>query len=294
MAKVYTEVSPADSKYALPQHAAVMRITHEMAGDWLDYRTRPGSGHQRKVSPKTVERYTQIMNAGGWRLTPQGLIFDIEGWCIDGQHRLQALRNSTLDELEFWVHPNEAADIFAMLDVGYTRQARQLYIGQYSSAITSAVRYLGRELGKYISTMPPQTALDMVEDWPELVTHARHAQISQQRARIPASPHLAVIAQVERTLYRDKIDPWFEGIITGADMQRGDPRLQLRERFVGKSGRNKPEYVYNLTAKAWNLHASGERVQYLTWRETEGPVPILGFNPEDRAVVPSQIVLDGM
>lgn len=294
MATVYREIGPADSKFPLPAHAAVFTVTHEMAGDWLDYRCRPGTGHQRKMSPKAVKRYTDVMNAGGWRLTPQGLIFDAEGWCIDGQHRLQALRDSVLDELKFWVYPNEAADIFAVLDVGFVRQARQLYIGRYASAITSAVRYLGKDLGKYVDTMPPQTALDMVDDWPELVTHARHAQLSQQHARIPAAPHLAVIAQAERTEHRDMIPGWFDAVITGADVSKGDPRLQLRERFRNRSGRHKPEYVYNTVAKAWNLYATGDRAQFLTWRESEGPIAITGFDAEYRAKVPSQIILDGM
>lgn len=294
MVQVYREVGPADSKFALPANARVMTITHEMAGDWLDYRCRPGSGHQRKVSPRAVKKYTRDMDAGIWRLTPQGLIFDSEGWCIDGQHRLQALRDSKLDELQFWVYPNEAADIFAVLDVGFTRQARQLYIGQYASSITSAVRYLGEPMGKYIDTMSPQTALDMVDDWPELVTHARHAQLAQQHAKIPAAAHLAVIAQAERTEYRDMIGPWFEAIITGADLQKGDPRLQFRERFKNRSGRNVPGYVYNLAVKGWNYYVTGERTQHLVWRESEGPIPVVGFDPTTKAKVPSQILLEGM
>lgn len=269
-------IGPWLSRYPLPSTMGVYVVTHDMAGDWLDYRSRPGTEHQRKLSATKVNQYTAVMNAGNWKLHPQGLIFDTEGWLFNGQHRLQALRNSDLAELEFYIFPDQASDLFSVIDTGAVRQARQLYNGKYASIITAAPRYLGAELGRYITTMTPQEQLLQVERWPELTTHANNAQAAQIKLRIPGAPHLAVMAQAERTEYRDKLPSWWDGILHGIGLTAGDPRLQLRERYIHQRGRKSPENVYNTIMKAWNLHARGERMQYLVWREVEGMIPIVG------------------
>lgn len=272
-------ITPELSKYPLPDAPAIVTVTHDMAGDWLDNRCRPGTAHQRKMIPSKINQYSADMDAGLWMLTPQGLIFDLEGWCIDGQNRLQAFRNSKLTELDFWVYPDQSATIFPVLDAGARREARQLFTGQYSTLITSAPRYLGEERGRYITTMTPQRALREVDKWPELATHARLVQMAQQRSKIPGAAHLAVIAQAERSPLRHMIQSWFDGVIHGLDLSYGDPRRHVRERFNSArvwAGRRKPETVYNTLAKAWNAHAKGEKIQTLAWREDEGMIPILG------------------
>jgi hypothetical protein len=277
-----TEPGPWLSKYVLPFHPQIMVVTHEMAGDWLDNRSRPGTAHQRKLSAKKVAGYTEAMNAGKWRLTPQGLIFDTEGWMFNGQHRLQALRNSDLESLDFWVFPNEAADLFALVDTGAVRMARQLYSGSYSSVITSAPRYLGKgKIGEYITTMAPADVLSAVDDWPELVTHAASVAAAQQKLKIPGAPHLAILAQAERTEHRDKILSWINGLVRGTDLAAGDPRLHVRDRFLTMAGRRTPELTYNLLAKAWNAHVKEAKLQVLVWRAVEGTVPVLGFTERE-------------
>lgn len=282
MEKKLQQIGPWLSKYPLPPQAGIITVTHDMAGDWLDYRSRPGTEHQRKIVKAKVAQYTAEMDAGRWRTTPQGLIFDTEGWMFNGQHRLQALRDSTLESLDFWVFPDEAADLFALVDTGAMRQARQLYSGQYSTAVTSGPRYLepGR-IGEYIGTMPPALVLQRVQEWPELVTHAAGVAGAQQKLRIPSGPHLAVLAQAERTVHREKIPDWIVGIMYGANLEAGDTRLHLRDRFRNQLGRRQPEANYNLIAKAWNHYARGEKVQILSWRNTDDIVKIEGFTPRE-------------
>jgi len=275
------EIGPWLSTFALPSRPQIMTVTHDMAGDWLDYRSRPGTEHQRKLSGPKVAAYTAEMNAGRWRVTPQGLIFDSEGWMFNGQHRMQALRNSVLDELDFWVFPNEAADLFALIDTPAVRQARQLYNGRYSGVITSTPRYLmaGR-VGQYVTTMTPAAVLEEVAKWPELVTHAAAAAGAQVKLRIPASAHLAILAQAERSAYRDRIPSWVNGVMYGANLSPGDPRLHVRNRYQGTSGRRDPNHTYNVLAKAWNNHAEEKGMQVLTWRDIEGTIPVVGLNPK--------------
>ena len=275
------EIGPWLSRFTLPSRPQIMTVTHDMAGDWLDYRSRPGTEHQRKLSGPKVAAYTAEMNAGRWRVTPQGLIFDSEGWMFNGQHRMQALRNSELDELDFWVFPNEAADLFALIDTPAVRQARQLFNGAHATIITSAPRYLGDgRIGQYITTMTPAAVLEEVAKWPELRTHAAAAQLVANRVRVPGAPHLAILAQAERSVYRDRIPSWLAGLAYGANLEVGDPRLHVRNRYQGASGRRDPNHTYNLLAKAWKVHAEEGKMQILSYRDDEGTIPVVGLNPK--------------
>ena len=274
------EVGPWLSRYPLPSRPQIVRVTKEMAGDWLDFRTRPGTAHQRKVSKTTVQKYTEDMNGGRWRLTPQGLIADTDGWFYDGQHRLQALRNSNLDELDFWVFPDEPADQFAVVDTGYGRQARQLYTGQYAGIITSAARYLvAGQIGEYARRLSPVAVLDLSATWPELDSFAHDASQVANKAKVNGPAHLAVLAQAARTAHRDDIREWIQGLTWGFDLRPGDVRGHLRNRFMGCVPAQRPREgaAYGLIAKAWGLHVAGERMQILTWRENEGIPKIPGF-----------------
>lgn len=283
------QATPNDkSAYPLPPFATVVIVTREMAGDWLDHRCGPNNKHQRKLSQFKVAQYAETMRQGGWRLTPQGLMFDMDGWCINGQHRLQALRDSGLEQQEFWVFPNESSTLFAFVDTGYGRTAAQLWEGSYATAVTSAVRYLvPGKLGVYQNRMSPDAVLELVSKWGELSTHASVATNMGIKNRIPVSAHLAVLAQAERTEHRDMINEWTTGITYGADLSLGDPRLQVRDRFAALFGTRKPPALnYNLLVKGWNNFVEGRRVQTLRWAEPEGTLTVTGYDPNAWEVSP--------
>lgn len=269
--------NPAMAKYALPGEPELVTVTHDMAGDFLDYRSRPGSGHQRKLSLRKARGYADVMDAGMWRETPLPLMFDVNGWMFDGQHRMQALRYSRLDSFRFWVHPGQDPALFDVVDNGYPRQARQLYSGTHATTVCGAVRYLGEDKGEYQRTMSNTVQLAEVAKWPELQTHARAVDGLANKVRIPAAAHLAILAQAERTEHRDKIPGWLDGLLTGYDLGPGDLRAHLRERFlISKVGSRDQDLVYCLIAKAWNLYVTGERRQVLTWRVDEGMISVIG------------------
>lgn len=49
---------------------------------------------QRSVVKASVKRYTEAMKAGKWSLSPSGIVFDSQGFMVDGQHRLLAVVES--------------------------------------------------------------------------------------------------------------------------------------------------------------------------------------------------------
>ena len=276
----------ADSQYPLPSEAQILLVTPEMASDWLSHRSY---NRNRKVSKVIVGRYLEDMKAGRWKTTRQGLIFDTHGKIIDGQHRLSAVANGEVT-VAFWVYPDESRDNFEVLDQGYKRVAAQMLAVPYSMHIASSARYLAALSDRDQWSMPRFSRVTnpeiyaTVTMWPELTRLAELAANVRTATNIIASPHLAVLAQAARTEHGtpENFEVWKRGLMTGDNLTRTDPRLQLRNRFQ-RSGRmltgsKNRDVVYNLITKAWNAFVEGREVSTLMWRATEGIVPVTGFD----------------
>src|SRR5207248_4448968 len=97
-----TELAPADDPFPLPSKPQLLEVTPEMASSWLSYR----SGHPklRNLSKDVTARYQSMMESGRTKpgpvlfreATPEGYIFDTEGYIISAQHRLKAQANANV------------------------------------------------------------------------------------------------------------------------------------------------------------------------------------------------------
>lgn len=94
----------------------LVTITPEMAQRWLA--TIPG--YQRKLNQKRVEAFARDMAAGNWRVTHQGIAFDVDGALADGQTRLSAVVKSgaTIRAYVFRGLPRESVQ---QIDTGKSR-----------------------------------------------------------------------------------------------------------------------------------------------------------------------------
>lgn len=294
------ELVPANDPYPLPSTPMVLEVTPEMASSWLSYRgTHP---KLRRLSKDTASRYQADMEAGRWReATPEGLIFDTEGYGISFQHRMKALANVPTDTLvekygrpwlKFWIFPNESREISPYLEQGRRRTVADLVRVRYATQIGAAARHLaaladGDRWGmpRYSKITVPEV-LDAFNAWPELTWHLTEITAAQYEAGIMSGPHLAVIAQAERTEYRDKIPAWLEGVRTGYNLPEGDPRAHLRNRFRGgfqPLGKvNKRDNAYAVITKAWNAYALGESITVLRQSAQEEMPKVVGFDFSER------------
>lgn len=286
-----------DSQYPLPDEAMALRVTPEMASDWRTFRTYE---HNRRVSPSVTQKYQRDMESGLWKLTRQGLIFDTAGKNIDGQHRMQALANSSEEllakhygepSIPFWIYPNEARDTFDAIDQGYKRQAAHLLHVPNSTTVAAGGRFLAALASQDVLGLPRFTGITNTEvyatvrKWPELERYSSMINMVRLKTYIPGAQHGAILAQVARTELGtpERIHDWFEGLMTGVGLDERDPRLKLRNRFLvaryalkGTANRNT---VYALITKAWNAYAQGEKLNQLGWRQaTEAFPKVVGFD----------------
>lgn len=285
------------SQYPLPSEATDMLVTPEMASDWRAFRTYE---HNRRVSPAVTQKYQRDMESGLWKLTRQGLIFDTAGKLIDGQHRMAALANSNENALikhygeaaiPFWVYPNEARDTFDAIDQGYKRQAAHLLHVPNSTTVAAGGRWLAALASQDVLGLPRFQGITNTEvyatvrKWPELERHSSLTNMARLKTYIPGAQHGAILAQAARTEFGtpERIQAWFDGVMSGVGLDERDPRLKLRNRFLisrnalkGTANRNT---VYALIAKAWNAFAQEEKINQLSWRTTAETFPrVVGFD----------------
>lgn len=289
-------LTPSESNYPLPSEAMIIGVTPEMASDWLSTRRWP---NQRNRSNSIVAKYIRDIREGRWKLTRQGLIFDTEGWNIDGQHRMWAVANLTPEELtaayghpwvDFWVYPDEPTDTFDTYDQNFRRIAAHLINEPNSIPLAAGARFLAAvsDLDPWsfprFGRLTTSEVLATKEAWPEL-SRLIHDVISvKTRVSLPAPPHLAVLAQACRTEYGtpEKLASWFEVLRTGAVDNAEDPRLKLRDKFLRDhralaSAAYRP-MVYSIIVKSWNAHAKGESIPTLRWRQDEQIPQVEGFS----------------
>lgn len=272
------ELTPEGSKYRLPPQPEVVEVTPDMASDWLSYRNHPKN---RPLSKGVAGKYQADMENGRWALTPEGLIFDTDGYIISGQHRLKAVANSG-KAISFWVFPDQPRDIFDVVDQGYKRTAAHVLHVPHAVSIANGARHLAALADRDrwgMPRFPKITTPEIVETyraWPELGWYSTEASTVYGSTSIPIGSHLAVLAQAARFGNIGLIEPWLTGLHTGASLQAGDPRLVLRNRFqqgvqvVG--GTNRRDLAYALIVKAWNAHVMGETINLLRWAKNE-PLP---------------------
>lgn len=176
--------------------------------------------------------------AGRWtEATPEGYIFDTDGYIISGQHRMKAQTNAN-KELVMWVFPDQPRDIFEVVDQGYKRTAAHLIRAPYATSLGAGARHLaaladGDRWGMpRFARITTQEIVETFHAWPELSWYAKDAHAACVETGIPIGPHVAVLAQAARTEHRGMVAAWAEGVRSGENLSGSDPRLMLRKRFL--------------------------------------------------------------
>lgn len=274
-------LTPDGSQYRLPSRPMALEITPEMASDWLSYRTFDAN---RRPSKVRVQRLIDDMKAGRWLETHQGIAFDTAGYQIDGRHRLTAVANAGMT-VKMWVFPDQARDVFDVIDTGYGRAAAQFLPSAAPSLAAGSVRYISAVIDPDTQSvhrhrMTLHESMETYRQWPEIETWV--TVVNRVRGMVPVtpSPLLAVVAMGERGgASQALIQEFLDGLKLGAIGDARDPRLLLRNRFIrdGRvlSGAKGKAHAYALLVKGFNAYVKGERPARLIFTEGDHiPLPL--------------------
>lgn len=248
------------------------------------------NGSNRPITPSLVRRYGDEMRAGRWNTNGQGIIFSPEGQLLDGQHRLKAIIESGMT-VEMFVVRGVPAERFETMDSGRARTVGDV-LGAQSYKNANNLAAIARLSWNYVAGAsmgygPTKSALvQFVHKYPYLSDVTQ--QIVAARLPIPASPTGAVlfIANAGHERYATQALDFLDGLRTGENLTRGDPRLTLREWFYAQRARERgavgTEVAFAATARAWNAFCHGRELAII--KQLYGPnrrtLPIYDFDPD--------------
>lgn len=268
-------------------------ITPAKAAEMLEANTS-----NRSLSKATVLAYAEAMGRGEWQVTHQGIAFDNEGVLRDGQHRLAAIVEAD-QPIELMVFTDVEPETFDVLDTGKRRNAADVLAieGEKSATLLAAVvrtifLYYNRPEASWTGGSAAVTNHQIVQTLDE---HPKLREFLGLGERIASSTGMikssaaAASYLVTEANPRADLTSWTDGIIDGAGLRKGDPRLMFRNtmfrmarRQAGQPQRRRDtrEHVA-LFLKAFNAWATNEPLAQLRFVARD-PMPALAVVARDR------------
>lgn len=263
----------------------VVNVTPEVATEWLGTMVA-----NRNLSTATVQRYVELMQAGEWKLDASPVRFNTQGQLMDGQHRLWAVIESTLEQ-KFLVARNVPDDAFLVMDSGKRRNFGDVLSIEFrgmknvtSVAAVTRVLYRHENTRQTVPTLTSSRGRE-VSNEPLLAFYRANmesilgvtavADRVYNRFRALPLSHWGLLAWIFQSIDSDDAAYFFQRVIDGKNLSDGSPILRLREFLmdeINARGRSNPERVAYVI-KAWNLYRDGATIQRLY-------VKLGGANPE--------------
>ncbi|MER6270848.1 MULTISPECIES: hypothetical protein [unclassified Streptomyces] len=251
----------------------VVDVSPQLAAQWLTRNT-----NNRPLSKGTVQQLAGQIQRGEWQLTHQGIAFDEDGVLIDGQHRLAAIAKAGVT-VQLTVARGVPRTAFTVMDTGRKRTGRDaLALAGEANATHLAAALRGLHLYRTApnsawsggsSVTSNDQLLDVLGKHPGVRDALQHGIAMNRGCRITVTA--ATIGWYVTTEARPDIDQsaWEEGVVTGARLEPGDPRLTLRNTMLnlalGNAHRRRDDSREHLLyyLKAWNAWVEGRSIKLL-------------------------------
>lgn len=254
--------------------------------------------HNRNISERKVKEYARDMKEGRWMENSSSIAIDPNGNLFNGQHRLWAIIESG-KTFRFHViteHlPREM--VWGTLDINMGRTLKQKLAMAF---MDKGVKYDPNLIGgmarlvwfydncpldinwtsgpKYTATMMEDFSISICDnDYTALAAATSPAVGSIFRAgKTWWAGAIYVIAR--DTKYPELVEEFINGVIQGAGLDLGDPRLTFRNYL----SRNEAPHtlrdqraIFGITLKAWNKFVRREKSTVLAFRVDENlPKPV--------------------
>lgn len=260
-------------------------VTPEVAAKMLERNTA-----NRPISSGIVAKYAEDMRANRWDYNGQDIIFSETGDLLDGQHRLSAIIAAETPTV-LGIKRGLPSSAFATLDAGKSRTAGDILallgVPSYNHAAGVARIALSYATGRAFrggtaGRVTRREITDYALAHPYINDCVRLA--APLIGRLTLSPAAAVLFLAnERRFFDDQIAEFVEGVATGEGLEKGDPRLALREWAINERLRHRGQIVntacFAAVARAWNAYSRGEDLKLIkiVRNPTRETLEIVGF-----------------
>jgi hypothetical protein len=256
----------------------------ELAEEFLE-----SNRDNRRLVTARVLRFAEDMEAKRWKnYHPHGISFDWDGRLVDGQHRLAAIALSGASIIMRVTRGLDPA-MHAVFDLGAARMTgdvlRRGGVNNATHAGTIAsMLYLYDNYPDVLWHNPRYPSktyqLEFATEHNAALQEAIHAaQQIFRTSRIPRSAYGVLYMLVDRYGMLDDWDDWHGSLLTGAGLQKGDPRLTLRNYFSHQDRARDGQGIWarqrNLAVvlKAYRYYKEGKPVKLLRFNKSELPMP---------------------
>lgn len=248
----------------------------------------------RPLRKTIVDRYTNAMAKGEWKLAPEPLVITDKHQLIQGQHRLNAVVLSKTNQW-FMVVRGWRTEVFDVLDSGAKRSVSDVLningtAGGNGSRLGAAAKLvvaldeakrLGQSSHNATKKMSDrQHIIAFAEQNYDALEWAYHVTEPIYRAKVLSVPPTAllsaafIIARAGND--RDIVATFFEELTTLHDIS--DPRWTLVRWAPTRKGRSGPgEMAAAIVVKGWNSWVRGRKQQQFAWRSDEDFPEVLVF-----------------
>lgn len=269
-----------------PHGLSIETVTPELARLWLD--TNSGN---RQLRSTVVDRYARDMSAGAWALTGAPIVFDDQGFLIDGQHRLTACVQSQVP-FRTAVMRGASPESHSAIDVGLRRSLRDelSWRGEPNATdLAAAIRLDHRWAhGLIVGGTGYAASTHELLIWLDQNPGLRHAAREAGRHRrylkaLPASVLAPFIYRVEEgSRNADLLEVFLLGVRDGENLTKVDAiwhlRRAIQEWIATKHATVHATTRLALLVKAWNSDLADQPMRLLMWRRTgptKEPFPVL-------------------
>lgn len=250
-------------------------ITKELAEMFLERNT-----DNRPIRRSDIEEIKKSLMDGTFAYTHQGIAFDIRGVLQDGQQRLTAIFESGIPAL-MQVSVGMPVENFDVVDTGRKRSYGDvLYKDGFHNVNKLGAQcrliYLYDQKMPYNQKVPNAAVRQIATDAGEALIEATAVGVNLYKAfKLIATPAAVGTYLLWREVGKENelCQEFIRGLLTGANLKDGDPRLVFRNMIMNtakQKGKRHPMEHLALFLKTWNLYASGvtDR-QLVSWRKDE-------------------------
>lgn len=249
----------------------IVTITPGRAELWLQRNPK-----NRNLSKRAVENLAAAITRGEWSLNGASIVFDADGNLLDGQHRLAAivLAGKEVESVVTWGVDPHAQTTMDFGGGGRRSLSDQLTMRgeSHSTKLAAALAHLYRfETGRIRDQSVAPTiiqGLELLDQHPNLRASIQFGVAANYALKV--NPSLTGYLHYRLSLI-DPIDAddFFNKLISGEDLHRGDPIHTLRAALVRDATALKrlPQiHIHAYFIKAWNAYKLGEELRLLRWR----------------------------
>jgi hypothetical protein len=248
----------------------VQHVGPELASMWLEENTS-----NRRLSPRTVERYGRDMSAGKWKLTGETVKFGRSGRLLDGQHRLRAVVRSG-ETVAMLVVEGLDEGVFDTLDIGERRSFPAILAerGMRQPGTVAAALKLVLCTERNVDMRGFLPTNEELEDG--LARHPGLQEAVDDAGAKPMEPSLAVaVSYLFARSDKDKAAQFLRKVRGLGTFDENDPVWHLRQRLStgrrdSQPGGDTSSTNLSLAITAWNAFRRGRKLGKLVVKQVPG------------------------